>query len=86
MGEAHNCFYYRPNQRWVPHISLVFREMWDTANSLWSAVARPSRAAPIRVRSLMAVDHQAPLARTERRVSRAADWERLRISPPRSSS
>jgi hypothetical protein len=27
---------FRPaKERWVPHISLVFREMWDTASLSW---------------------------------------------------
>jgi hypothetical protein len=56
-GEAHHCFYYRANQCRVPHISLVLREMWDTRE-----LPRRSAkgASPIKVPSLMAVDHQAP--------------------------
>ncbi len=29
------------NRTWVPHISLVFREMWDSTNVSWATLSKP---------------------------------------------
>ncbi len=38
------------NEAWVPHISLVFRETWETANKYLSAHQRPVHPAVLNIR------------------------------------